>query len=97
MHYKNFFFFFKKNIEIKFDYKSKYIFYVIYNKSFPLPKQKVITKVMNHNNQILSSTTLSFYNLVFFFVFLLKWSLKHNFFIPPYVLEICHIMIQRHM
>jgi hypothetical protein len=41
-------------IEIKFNYKSKYIAQAIYNKKFPLPKQKVITKMMNHNNQILS-------------------------------------------
>jgi len=56
-------------IEIKFNYKSKYIAQAIYNKSFPLPKQKVITKMMNHNNQILSFRTLCFYKLMFFSFF----------------------------
>jgi hypothetical protein len=89
-------FFLKKIIEKKFDYKSKYIAYINYNKSFFLPTQKVITKIMNYNNQILSSITLFFCEMVFY-LFLLKWSLNHNFFIPPCLLEICHIMIQHHM
>jgi hypothetical protein len=38
-------------IEIQFNYKSKYIVQTIYNKKFPLLKEKVITKMMNHNNQ----------------------------------------------
>jgi hypothetical protein len=44
-------------IEIQFDYKSKYITQFIYNKKIPLLKQKVITKMMNHNNQIFPSNT----------------------------------------
>jgi hypothetical protein len=50
-------------------YKSKYIAQVIYNQIFPLPKQKAITKMMNHNHQILSSKTLCFYKLMFYFIF----------------------------
>jgi len=50
-------------------YKSKYIAQVIYNQSFLLLKQKAITKMMNHNNQILSSKTLCFYKLMFYFIF----------------------------
>jgi hypothetical protein len=56
-------------IEIKFNYKFKYIAQAIYNKTFPLPKQKVITKMMNHNNQILWFKTLCFYKLMFSFIF----------------------------
>jgi len=62
-------------IEIQFDYKSKYIAQIIYNKKFPLPTQKVITKMMNHNNQILSSKTLWLYKLIFS---LLKWSFSNK-------------------
>jgi hypothetical protein len=47
MHYNNFFVI----NEIQFDYKFKYISQVIYNKNLHLPKQKVITNMMNHNNQ----------------------------------------------
>jgi hypothetical protein len=54
-------------IEIQFDYKYKYIAQVIYNKKFPLSKQKFITNTMNHKNQILSFKILFFINL-----FLLK-------------------------
>jgi hypothetical protein len=53
-------------IEIQFDYESKYIAQVIYNKKIHLSKQKVITKMMNHNSQILSSKTLHFCKLIFF-------------------------------
>ncbi len=66
---------------------------VIYNKSFPLLKQKVITKIMNHNNQILSFKTLCLYKLMFSFIFLEMTCLNHNVFIPPCLLEIYHIMI----
>jgi len=57
-----------------------------------LLKQKVITKMMNHNNQILSSKTKCFYKL-FIYLFLLKLNFNHNFFIPPCLFELCHIMI----
>jgi hypothetical protein len=66
---------------------------VIYNKKKSLLKQKVITKIMNHNNQILSSKTLCLYKLMFSFIFVEMTCLNHNFFIPPYLLEIYHIMI----
>jgi len=78
-------------IEIQFDYK--YMAQVIYNKSFLPLKQKVITKIMNHNNQILSFKTLCLYKLMFSFVFVEMICLNHNFFIPPCLLEIYHIMI----
>jgi hypothetical protein len=39
-------------IKLQFDYKFKYISQAIYNKKIPLLKQKVILKMMNHNNQI---------------------------------------------
>ncbi len=53
-------------IEIQFNYKSKYIVQTIYNKKFPLLKEKVITKMMNHNNQF---KTLCVYKLMFSFIF----------------------------
>jgi hypothetical protein len=34
-----------------------------------------------------------FYILMFSFSFLLKLNLSHNFLIPPYLFEICHMMI----
>jgi hypothetical protein len=43
---------------------------LFYNKKIPLSKQKFITKMMNHNNQILSFKTLYFYKLF------LKFSIK---------------------
>jgi len=54
-------------IEIQFNHKSKYIAQAIYNKKIPFLKQNVITKMMNHNNQILSFKTLCFYKLMFLF------------------------------
>jgi len=54
----------KRFIEIKFDYKVKYIVQITYNKEINVLKQKVITRMMNHNNQI-----LSFKNYVFYFIF----------------------------
>jgi hypothetical protein len=77
-------------IEIKLDYKCKYIAQTIYNKKFSLFKQEFITKIMKHNNQIFSSNSY-FYILVFFFF--LKWNLSLNFFIPPYLFETFHMMI----
>jgi hypothetical protein len=47
---KTFYFFV---IETQFDYKFKYFVQNIYNKEFHVLKQKVITRMMNHNNQIL--------------------------------------------
>jgi hypothetical protein len=78
-------------IEIQIDYKCKHTTQTIYNKKIPLSKQEVITKIMNHNNQILSSKHY-FYILMFLF-FLWKLNLSNNFFIPPYLFEICHMMI----
>ncbi len=40
----------KNLLKKKFNYKSKYVASIIYNKKIPLPKQKVITKIMNHIN-----------------------------------------------
>ncbi len=86
--------FFKRFIEIKFDYKYKYIAQILCNIKKFLLKQKVITKMMNHNNEILSSKTLCFYTLIFI-LFLLKRSLNHNSFCSLCLLEVCncHIMI----
>jgi len=42
-------------IEIQIDYNCKHIAQNIYNKKFLLSKQEVSTKILNHNNQILSS------------------------------------------
>jgi hypothetical protein len=56
-------------IEIQFNYKSKCIAQAIYNKKNLFLKQKVITKMMNHNNQILSFKTLCFYKLMSSFIF----------------------------
>ncbi len=66
---------------------------VNYNKKFPLLKQKVITKTMNHNNQIVLSKTLCLYKLTISFIFVEMTCLNHNFFIPPCLLEIYNIMI----
>ncbi len=89
---QNHFNFFLK-IEIQFYYKSKYMAQVIYNKSFPPLKQKVITKIMNYNNQILSFKTLCLYKLMFSFIFVEMTCLNHNVFILLCLLEIYHIMI----
>jgi hypothetical protein len=53
-------------IEIQFDYKSKYIAQVICNKKIPLPKQKLITKMVNHNNQMVVILKICFHKLIFF-------------------------------
>jgi hypothetical protein len=50
---------------INFEYKVKHIVQTISNKHFLLLKQKVITKMMNHKNKILSSKTLCFHILMF--------------------------------
>jgi hypothetical protein len=52
--------------EIQIDYKCKYFVVIIYNLKMPLSKQEVITEIMNHNNQILSS---KHYFYLFFFFF----------------------------
>jgi hypothetical protein len=53
-------------IEIKIDYKCKYIAQNVYNKKNLLSKKEVIIKIMNHNNKILYSRPY-FYILMFFF------------------------------
>jgi hypothetical protein len=63
MHYKNILKLFL--VEIQFDYKSKYIAKIIYIKKIPLLKQKAITKIMNHNNQMSSFKTLYFDKFMF--------------------------------
>jgi hypothetical protein len=52
--------------EIQFEYKSKYIAQAICNKTFPLPKQKLITNMMNHNNQMVVIEKICFHKLIFF-------------------------------
>jgi hypothetical protein len=52
---------------IKFEYEVKHIVQTISNKHFLLFKQKLITKMMNHKNKILSSKTLCFHTLMFFY------------------------------
>jgi hypothetical protein len=65
MHYKSILLEKLKNI----DHKSKYIAQANYNKKIPLFKQKVITRMMNHNNKIFSfnlhyvDINLSFFNI----------------------------------
>jgi hypothetical protein len=64
----------------------------------PLPKQKAITKMMNHNNQMLSSKTWLCLCKFKFLIFLLKWNLNHNFFIPPCLFwKLPYYDIQCHM
>ncbi len=48
--------------------------------------------MMTHNNQILSSKTLCFINGFFFYFVEMKLE-PCNFFNPPYLLEICNVMI----
>ncbi len=49
--------------------------------------------MMTHNNQILSSKTLCFIN-EYFLLFFVEMELKPcNFFNPPYLLEICRVVI----
>ncbi len=90
MHYKEVFFnifLLKYNLTINLNILP--MLFITKNSS---PKQKVITKMMNENNQIFSLKTLCFYKLMFYFIFV-QMNLNHNFFIPPYLLKICHIVI----
>jgi len=54
-------------IEIKFDNKFKYIVQITYNKVINVLKQKVITRMMNHNNKILSFR--NYVLMIFYFYF----------------------------
>jgi len=93
MHYKKVFFLFFFLIEIQFDCKSKYIAHVLYNqKNLPLNKrlsQRWWITIIKYSHW---KHYVSMY-LLLLLLLLFRWNLNHNFFIPLYLLEICHIMI----